>query len=82
VVNGGRGRIDTIGKWSEEKLELLHKYLSAYAHIMNNQKKTWLKAYHYTSFLSEAWLFNKAIAMRSYGRLLFRKSIIFLSSVG
>ena len=40
-------RIDEIGKWSEEKLQLLHKYLSAYARIMNNQKKTWLKAYHY-----------------------------------
>jgi hypothetical protein len=37
---------DTIGKWPEEKLELLHKYLSAYARIMNSQKKTWLKAYH------------------------------------
>jgi three-Cys-motif partner protein len=54
VVNGGRGRIDTIGKWSEEKLELLHKYLSAYAHIMNNQKKTWLKAYHYIDAFANA----------------------------
>jgi len=40
-------RIDTIGKWSEEKLDLLQKYLSAYASIMSKQKKTWLKAYHY-----------------------------------
>lgn len=52
-------RIDTIGKWSEEKLELLHKYLSAYARIMNSQKKTWLKTYHYIDAFAGA---GKALA--------------------
>jgi len=52
-------QIDTIGKWSEEKLELLHKYLSAYALIMNSQKKTWLKAYHYIDAFAGA---GKALA--------------------
>jgi three-Cys-motif partner protein len=41
------GPEDLIGKWSEEKLQLFEKYLRAYANIMNNQKKIWLKAYHY-----------------------------------
>jgi three-Cys-motif partner protein len=40
-------REDVIGKWSEEKLELLEKYLKAYARIMNSQKRKWLKAFHY-----------------------------------
>jgi three-Cys-motif partner protein len=52
-------RIDTIGKWSEEKLDLLHKYLSAYARIMNSQKKTWLAAYHYIDAFAGA---GKALA--------------------
>ena len=38
---------DVIGKWSEEKLDLLAKYLKAYSVIMNEQKKSWLKAYYY-----------------------------------
>lgn len=45
---------DIIGKWSEDKLDLLTKYLNAYSVIMNNQKtpnnptgKPWLKAYYY-----------------------------------
>lgn len=38
---------DIIGKWSEEKLDLLAKYLKAYSVIMDNQKKTWLRAYYY-----------------------------------
>lgn len=38
---------DIIGRWSEEKLELLEKYLRAYAIIMNKQKQGWLRAYHY-----------------------------------
>jgi three-Cys-motif partner protein len=38
---------DIIGRWSEEKLELLSKYLKAYSDIMNKQKQTWLKSYYY-----------------------------------
>lgn len=38
---------DVIGRWSEDKLELLEKYLHAYTTIMARQKKKWLKAYHY-----------------------------------
>lgn len=45
---------DIIGKWSEDKLDLLAKYLKAYSDIMNNQKtvnnptgKAWLRAYYY-----------------------------------
>ncbi len=30
---------DIIGSWSEEKLDLLAKYLKAYSVIMNAQKK-------------------------------------------
>lgn len=41
-------KIDTIERWSEEKLELLEKDLRAYSVIMKNQKKRgWLLAYHY-----------------------------------
>jgi three-Cys-motif partner protein len=40
-------RVDVAGRWSEEKLELLEKYLRAYATIMNKQKQKWLTAYHY-----------------------------------
>lgn len=43
-------REDIIGRWSEEKLQLLEKYIQAYARIMNSQKKTgkkWLKAFRY-----------------------------------
>lgn len=36
---------DIIGRWSEEKLDLLAKYLKAYSVIMNEQKKSWLRAY-------------------------------------
>lgn len=38
---------DIIGRWSEEKLDLLAKYLKAYSVIMNEQKKDWLRAYYY-----------------------------------
>lgn len=38
---------DIIGQWSEEKLDLLAKYLKAYSVIMNEQKKTWLRSYYY-----------------------------------
>jgi len=38
---------DVIGKWSEDKLDLLAKYLKAYSVIMNEQKKSWLTAYYY-----------------------------------
>jgi len=43
---GGEGE-DIIGRWSEEKLDLLAKYLKAYSVIMNEQKKSWLRAYYY-----------------------------------
>jgi three-Cys-motif partner protein len=38
---------DIIGRWSEEKLDLLAQYLNAYSVIMNKQKKSWLRAYYY-----------------------------------
>jgi three-Cys-motif partner protein len=38
---------DIIGKWSEEKLDLLEKYLKAYSVIMNKEKETWLRSYYY-----------------------------------
>lgn len=38
---------DVIGRWSEEKLDLLTKYLKAYSVIMNEQKKNWLREYYY-----------------------------------
>lgn len=38
---------DRIGVWSEEKLDILEKYLVAYSTIMNKQKEKWLKSYHY-----------------------------------
>lgn len=38
---------DIIGRWSEEKLNLLAQYLKAYSVIMNEQKKSWLRAYYY-----------------------------------
>lgn len=38
---------DIIGRWSEEKLDLLTKYLKAYSVIMNEQKEQWLRAYYY-----------------------------------
>ncbi len=45
---------DIIGRWSEEKLDLLAKYLKAYSDIMSNQKtsnnptgRPWLRAYYY-----------------------------------
>jgi three-Cys-motif partner protein len=41
-----RERKDEIGKWSEDKLELLGKYLNAYTNIMKGQ--TWCRnGYHY-----------------------------------
>jgi three-Cys-motif partner protein len=39
--------LDIIGRWSEEKLDLLAKYLKAYSVIMNEQKKSWLTSYYY-----------------------------------
>lgn len=48
------GSEDIIGRWSEEKLDLLAQYLQAYSVIMSNQKtsnnptgRPWLKAYYY-----------------------------------
>jgi hypothetical protein len=41
------GSEDIIGRWSEEKLDLLAKYLKAYSLIMNEQKKNWLRSYYY-----------------------------------
>lgn len=38
---------DIIGRWSEEKLDLLAKYLKAYSVIMSEQKKSWLRSYYY-----------------------------------
>ncbi|MGP1386137.1 MAG: three-Cys-motif partner protein TcmP [Thainema sp.] len=45
---------DIIGRWSEEKLDLLAQYLQSYSVIMNNQKtsnnptgRPWLRAYYY-----------------------------------
>ncbi|ACB50305.1 unknown [Crocosphaera subtropica ATCC 51142] len=38
---------DIIGKWSEDKLDLLAKYLEAYSIIMNKQKEKWLTKYYY-----------------------------------
>ena len=37
--------VDEIGKWSEDKLELLGKYLNAYTTIM--RKQGWCKGYYY-----------------------------------
>lgn len=44
---------DIIGRWSEEKLDLLAKYLKAYSVIMNEQKKSWLGAFLLTS---QSWV--------------------------
>lgn len=38
-------KIDKIGKWSEDKLNLLKKYLEAYTKIMKN--RGWCKGYYY-----------------------------------
>ncbi|MEA5512094.1 three-Cys-motif partner protein TcmP [Crocosphaera sp. UHCC 0190] len=38
---------DIIGKWSEDKLDLLAKYLQSYSWIMNREKEKWLKGYYY-----------------------------------
>ncbi len=43
---------DVIGRWSEEKLDLLAKYLKAYSVIMNNQKAIWLRDYYYIDAFS------------------------------
>ncbi len=43
----GKDGEDKIGKWSEEKIELLAKYISAYSKIMNKQQEEWLKYYYY-----------------------------------
>lgn len=40
-------KLDAIGAWSEEKLELLRRYLVAYTNIMALQKKKWLKNFSY-----------------------------------
>jgi three-Cys-motif partner protein len=47
MVKRGSISKDAIGRWSEDKLRLLEKYLKAYAKIMNGQKQTWLESYHY-----------------------------------
>jgi three-Cys-motif partner protein len=38
-------KIDEIGRWSEDKLGLLKKYLEAYVRIMKNQP--WCKGFYY-----------------------------------
>lgn len=38
-------KVDKIGKWSEDKLEILQKYLEAYTQIMKSQM--WCKGYYY-----------------------------------
>ncbi|MFN5388773.1 MAG: three-Cys-motif partner protein TcmP, partial [Pseudanabaena sp.] len=43
---------DIIGRWSEEKLDLLAQYLEAYSVIMNKQKQTWLRDYYYIDAFS------------------------------
>ena len=43
----GSSSKDAIGRWSEDKLQLLEKYLKVYSKIMNKQKQTWLKFYYY-----------------------------------
>ena len=56
----GPPRSDDIGPWSQEKLDLLEKYLVAYAIIMNKQKKSWLKAFHYIdAFAGSPYQFAK-----------------------
>ncbi|GEM_PF-215701 len=45
---GGRmATIDNVGPWSLDKLNMLTEYLQAYARIMQNQKRTWLRQFHY-----------------------------------
>ncbi len=43
----GNEESDIIGRWSEEKLDLLAQYIKAYSKIMNSQKETWLRSYYY-----------------------------------
>jgi three-Cys-motif partner protein len=45
----GPGGEDVIGEWSQEKLNLLEKYLGAYTTIMDKQKKNngWLRKFYY-----------------------------------
>lgn len=40
-----KNKIDKIGKWSEDKLSLLKKYLEAYTKIMKGKK--WCRGYYY-----------------------------------
>lgn len=42
-------KVDEIGKWSEEKLELLRQYLAAYTSIMTvvRERKDWPKEFAY-----------------------------------
>lgn len=47
-TKAGPSKDDVIGRWSQEKLDLLENYLQAYARIMQSQKKKgWLKSFHY-----------------------------------
>lgn len=51
---GGAALIDRIGRWSQEKLELLRNYLEAYGAIMRTQK--WCRGYHYIdAFCGGVW---------------------------
>jgi three-Cys-motif partner protein len=47
VMGATTDQDDVIGPWSEDKLQLLKKYLEAYTTIMKEQKKKWCKGYHY-----------------------------------
>ncbi|MBU4284832.1 three-Cys-motif partner protein TcmP [Patescibacteria group bacterium] len=40
-----KDQFDEVGRWSEDKLSLLKKYLEAYTKIMKNQR--WCKGYYY-----------------------------------
>lgn len=42
----GAASADKVGPWSEEKLELLGKFMWSYSTIMNNQR-SWLRGYYY-----------------------------------
>lgn len=41
-----------VGRWSQDKLDLLAKYLTAYSRIMARQKSTWLRSYAYVDAFS------------------------------
>ena len=44
-LQGGGQPDDRIGRWSEQKLDMLRRYLHEYTKIM--RKQSWCRAYHY-----------------------------------